>query len=123
MGGVEERVRYIGIDTPERDQRCFAEATRANERLLDDGPLRLEYDVDRRDRFGRLLAYVYGADGRMANEEMARTGYAVPLVYRPHGRHLARVERAAAEAAAARRGLHATGGFTCEPREHRRKKC
>src|SRR5687767_10119123 len=62
VAGVEERVRYIGIDTPERDQRCFVEATRLNERLLRRGPLRLEFDRERRDRFGRLLAYVYAGD-------------------------------------------------------------
>jgi micrococcal nuclease len=82
-------VRYIGIDTPERDQRCFIKATRANERLLDDGPLRLEYDVERRDRYGRLLAYVYAGD-TFVNLELLRLGLADPVVFEPNHRHALR---------------------------------
>jgi micrococcal nuclease len=86
VGGHEERVRYIGIDTPERDEHCFVEATRANERLLDDGPLELEYDAGRRDRFGRLLAYVYAGD-TFVNLELVRRGLADPVVFEPNHRH------------------------------------
>ena len=86
VDGVEERVRYIGIDTPERDQRCFVAATNANEELLDDGPLRLEFDVERRDRYGRLLAYVY-AGKTFVNLELVRAGMADPVVFEPNHRH------------------------------------
>jgi micrococcal nuclease len=91
--GTEERLRYIGIDTPERDQRCFVAATRANEDLLDDGPLKLEFDVERRDRYGRLLAYVYAGD-TFVNLELVRRGLADPVVFEPNHRH-ARLFKAA----------------------------
>ena len=86
VAGVEERVRYIGIDTPERDQRCFIEATRLNERLLRRGRLRLEFDAERRDRFGRLLAYVYAGD-TFVNLQLVRRGVADPLTIEPNDRH------------------------------------
>ena len=86
LAGAEERVRYIGIDTPERDERCFIGALRANERLLDDGPLRLEFDRERRDRYGRLLAYVY-AGKTFVNLELVRRGFAEPLTIAPNDRH------------------------------------
>ena len=93
LDGVEERVRYIGIDTPERDQRCFVAATRANEALLDDGPLRLEFDVERRDRYGRLLAYVYEGTP-FVNMELVRRGLADPVVFEPNRRHALRFKAA-----------------------------
>ncbi len=86
VAGVEERVRYIGIDTPERDQRCFVEATRLNERLLRRGRLRLEFDAERRDRFGRLLAYVYAGD-TFVNLRLVQRGLADPLSIPPNDRH------------------------------------
>ena len=86
LAGAEERVRYIGIDTPERDERCFVAALRANEKLLDDGALRLEFDRERRDPYGRLLAYVY-AGKTFVNLELVRSGMAEPVVYPPNERY------------------------------------
>ena len=122
-GGVS--VRLLLIDAPELSQRPFGDqARRALTRLVPVGAqVTLETDVEPRDRYGRLLAYVYRADGRMVNEEMAREGYATVLVYAPNGRYRTRVDAAAADAARARRGLYATDGFACAPREHRRKRC
>ena len=72
----EEPVRYIGIDTPESVKpgapvECFAKrATAYNERLVAGERIRLVYDVERRDRYGRLLAYVYRArDGLFVNAD------------------------------------------------------
>jgi len=61
------RVRYLGIDTPELDgldyESCFSsEATEKNRELVLDQKLILEFDIDRYDRFGRTLAYVYTLD-------------------------------------------------------------
>ena len=86
LAGAEEGVRYIGIDTPERDERCFVAALEANQALLDDGSLRLEFDRERRDRYGRLLAYVY-AGRTFVNLELVRRGFAEPLTIQPNDRH------------------------------------
>lgn len=109
--GGDERVRYIGIDTPEvahepgETSEPFAEeATAANERLLGEGPVRLVFDVERRDRYGRLLAYVY-VDDAMVNEALLREGLAVVLTIPPNVRHAERFVAAQQEGRAAQEGL------------------
>jgi len=87
-------VRYLGIDTPEvryrvgerwvHDPEAFAVAAMdANRRLVEGRRVTLEYDVETRDRYGRLLAYVY-VEGRMANAELLRLGLAQPLTMPPN---------------------------------------
>jgi len=119
------KVRLLLIDAPERDQPPFGRKSEAQlARLLPKGSaVTLELDVDRRDRYGRVLAYAFAPDGRLINEEMVRSGFAVPLVYPPNVRYVERIRAAAADARAARRGLWAEGGFSCPPREHRRGNC
>jgi micrococcal nuclease len=97
VGGVEERIRYIGIDTPERGRPCFEAASRANAGLLERGPLRLEYGTERRDRYGRLLAYVYAGDV-FVNAELVRRGFARRYTVPPnlaHAGEFGRLERVA----------------------------
>ena len=118
LGGRSERVRYIGIDTPESAKpgapvQCFGDrAARANERLVGHGRVRLVRDVQERDRYGRLLAYVYRAgDGLFVNARLVRDGYARPLTIPPDVRFADRFRRLAAEARRAGRGLwRACGG-------------
>ena len=90
-----ERVRLIGVDTPEtKDPRrpvgCFGrEASRFTAGLLPPGTeVRLVGDVEQRDRFGRLLAYVYRrSDGLFVNAELLRRGYAQLLTVPPNVAH------------------------------------
>ena len=102
-------VRLIGIDTPEvyGGLECFGrEASTFARRLLPLG-IRVRYrvGVDERDRYGRLLAYVWLPDGRMFNRVMVEQGYAQPLTIPPNVQ-FADVFRAAARAARkARLGL------------------
>jgi micrococcal nuclease len=98
VDGAEERVRLIGIDTPEiahaasgnrpaQAAECFGEQASAyTESLLPVGtPVRLERDVVPRDDYGRVLAYVYrAADGIFVNYEIIRQGYAQPLTIPPN---------------------------------------
>lgn len=112
--GRREKVRYIGVDTPEtkdptKGVQCYGPAALAfNERLVAGQRVRLERDVEQRDRYGRLLAYVYRTrDGMFVNAELARRGYAQPLTIPPDVRHSARLVALAREARAARRGLWA----------------
>ena len=90
--GRIERIRLIGIDTPETKRpntpiECFGpEATAFTESLLPVGtPIRIERDTVGRDDFGRLLGYVYRADdGIFVNYEIVRQGFATPLTIRPN---------------------------------------
>jgi len=108
-GGREERVRYIGIDTPEvTSDECFAdEAAAFNERLVAGREVRLELDAEERDRYGRLLAYVYAGD-LLVNAELLRKGYAQPLTVPPNVRFADRFKRLARDARREGRGLWAS---------------
>jgi len=108
-------VRYIGIDAPEVRRRAgdrwvvdpepFARAaTEANRQLVEGKPVRLEYDVQPEDQYGRVLAYVYVGE-RLVNEELLWGGYAQLLTVPPNVRHVERFRRAAQAARRARRGL------------------
>ncbi len=83
-----QKVRYIGIDTPEskapgKDVECFAlEATEKNRQLVEGKQVRLEKDVNETDRYGRLLRYVYVGDV-MVNEVLVSEGYAHAKSYPP----------------------------------------
>lgn len=87
--GSKEKVRYIGIDAPELPhdgspgERLGEEATAHNAALLASGPLRLDTDVEPRDEFGRLLAYVWAGDV-FVNERMVLDGYAWAHNYPPN---------------------------------------
>jgi micrococcal nuclease len=108
--GRVERVRYIGVDTPETAKpdapaECYADRAREfNERLVSDRAVRLELDVEERDRYGRLLAYVY-AGRTNVGAELLREGYAEVLTVPPNGRFAARFRRLAREARRGGRGL------------------
>ncbi|HEY3019038.1 MAG TPA: thermonuclease family protein [Solirubrobacteraceae bacterium] len=112
VAGRDETVRYIGIDTPESVKpgvavQCFAKAaSAANERLVSGQPVRLALDAEPRDRYGRLLAYVYRArDGTFVNAELVREGYARTLTIPPNVRYAARFASLARRAREGQRGL------------------
>jgi micrococcal nuclease len=113
-GATRERVRYIGIDTPEthhptKGVQCYGEpASRFNAKLVGGEQVRLVRDVAERDRYGRLLAYVYRVrDGLFVNAELARLGYAQPLSIAPDVRYAERFAALARDARERGRGLWA----------------
>jgi micrococcal nuclease len=115
-GGPRERVRLIGIDTPESVKpdtpvECFGkEASAFTASLLPEGTVvSIERDVEPRDDYGRLLGYVHReADGLFVNEEIVERGYARPLTIPPNVAHTAELVAAARRAEAADRGLWAS---------------
>ena len=117
--GVTERIRLLGIDTPEtsdptRPVQCFgAEATERLTELLSPGtPVRLERDVEARDQYGRLLAYVFrSSDGVMVNEVLVREGYGDLSIYEPNTAYRDLLHHAVTEARTGNAGLwHVCGG-------------
>jgi micrococcal nuclease len=107
-----ERVRYIGVDTPESVKpgtpvQCFAKAaSRFNARLVEGKRVRLRYDAERQDRYGRTLAYVYReGDNLFVNAELVRRGYATTLTIPPNVAHADDFRRLASGARRAGRGL------------------
>ena len=120
------RVRLLLIDSPERGQTEFHDSARDFlARLLPRGSkAMLEIDVEPQDRFGRILAYVWLPDGRMANEEMVRAGLALAFPYKGvNVRHLSRINAAQLHAEKERAGFWQKGEITCTPQQFRHKKC
>ncbi|MEY4656874.1 MAG: hypothetical protein RL073_1101 [Actinomycetota bacterium] len=106
IGGKTERVRLIGIDTPEtkhptKGVECYGpEASAFTEQLLPKGTaLRVERDIEARDKYGRLLLYVYIADSNVfVNLDLVVNGYARPMVFEPNTAHKADFAQAATQA-------------------------
>jgi micrococcal nuclease len=111
-GGRVERVRILGADTPEtKDRRkpvqCFGpEASAYTHARLSGRQVSLETDSEVRDKYGRLLAYVY-VDGDRFDDELLRLGFARLLIIAPNGAHGRAMLEAELEARTARRGLWA----------------
>jgi micrococcal nuclease len=86
-------IRFIGIDTPEtvhpsQPVGCFGpEASSFTSKKLEGQRLRLEFDVERRDHYGRLLAYIW-VDGKLFNKTLVRQGYAQVSTYPPNVKYV-----------------------------------
>jgi micrococcal nuclease len=110
VAGEDEYVRYIGVDTPETVKpdtpvQCYGpRASEENHRLVEERMVRLEFDRELRDDYGRLLAYVH-AGKRFVNAELVRGGYARTLAIEPNTSHAGEFQRLAARAARSGRGL------------------
>lgn len=107
-----ERVRYIGIDTPELHhpkkpvEYLAKEAKEFNERLVGAKVVRLEFDVEKRDKYGRLLAYVYVGD-TFVNAKIIEEGYAQILTIPPNVKYAEEFLRLQRKAREENRGLWA----------------
>ncbi|MGC9000782.1 thermonuclease family protein [Caldisericum sp.] len=118
-----EKVRLIGIDTPESSinphiekQRSLGDiqtilyygnlAKKFVEKLVPPGTrVKLEFDIQQRDKYGRLLAYVWLPDGRMLNEVILKEGYAMLYTVPPNVKYENRLRKAYREAVEKRKGL------------------
>jgi micrococcal nuclease len=123
VGGRDEHVRLIGIDTPEtvaptKPVMCFGkEASHETAALLPpETPVQLVRDVEARDDYGRLLAYVYRVpDGLFVNLRLAEEGFADALSIAPNTTYAGAFRAAVAAARAAGRGLWGACGRFGEP--------
>jgi len=105
------RVRYIGINTPEHDQPYFQEATEANRQLVEGKEVRLEFDQETLDKYGRTLAYIW-VDGMMVNEEIVKRGFANAYTVPPNVKYAEEFRQAERAARDAERGLWAGSDAT-----------
>lgn len=110
INGIGYRVRYIGVNTPERDEVCYQPATDANAALLSGKTVTLVKDTSETDVYGRLLRYVY-AGSTFVNAELVRNGWAENAEYPPDTAHAAEFRQLEAQAAAANLGCHPSGIF------------
>jgi micrococcal nuclease len=103
--GGESSVRLIGLDAPEEPDEPYArEATASAEEALAGRTVRLEFDEELFDDYGRLLAYVFVGD-EMFNERLVEDGLAQVATFPPNTRYLDRFEAAQEDARRAERGI------------------
>ena len=108
-----QHLRYIGINSPEIENRKYKrkaepygqEALRYNMHLVYKKRVKLEFDRENKDRYGRLLAYVYLPNGTFVNLKMIEQGYAYCLYKRPNDRYQKKFLAAQREAMTAGRGI------------------
>lgn len=119
-----QRVRLIGIDSPELSQGSLgSKARQALLRILPVGSeVKLEYDVAPTDQYSRLLAYVW-VGSTLVNEAMVRGGWAVLYTVPPNVKYAERLRRAQNKARTGGAGLWAQNGFACLPRDFRKRTC
>lgn len=103
-GGAEDEVRLIGIDTPETGEKFSQEAADALEGLVGYAVVWLETDVEIRDQYDRLLAYVW-VDDAMANEGLLRQGLGTVYTLPPNVKYVERFQAAQDEAEATESGV------------------
>lgn len=97
--GDGRKVRYVGINAPERGQPFHTQALALNRALTAGRAARLEFDLERQDRYGRLLAYVHVGE-EMVNARLLREGLAHVYLFPPNLRHAEAFLRLQAEARA-----------------------
>jgi endonuclease YncB( thermonuclease family) len=106
-----QRVRYIGINTPEIDhedqkaQPYGYQARSYNKMLVESRKVRLEYDVQRQDRYGRCLAYVFLQDRTFVNARLLEDGLAYYLYWKPNSKYGEILLKAQQDAMTSRKGL------------------
>jgi micrococcal nuclease len=110
LNGTMQRVRYIGMNTPERDETCYAAATQANAGLVEGQTVRLVKDVSEVDPFDRLLRYVY-VGNVFVNARLVEAGFAEVVSYPPDTAQFNYFRDLERSAAAAGLGCHPTGIF------------
>lgn len=92
VGGKVETVRYIGINTPEKGQPGYRQAVEENRKLVGWKAVRLETDKQKRDRYGRLLCYVW-AGHRFVNRELVKRRVAKVMKIEPNVKRIKEIER------------------------------
>ncbi len=122
LEGRKERVRLIGVDAPEKAQKPWGPRAKAFTMALVLGKtVRLELDVQERDKYGRLLAYVF-IDGTFVNLELLKAGYAVLYTVPPNVKHVQAFRQAQVEAREKGVGVWSlVGGLKETPMEFRRR--
>jgi micrococcal nuclease len=127
VDGHDRRLRLIGIDTPESsvNDRSTKQAHHSERRMEDilslgeraksyvetlvhkGDMVELEYDIEREDKYHRLLGYVYLPNGKMLNEQIIKNGYAKPMTFPPNVRYVNKFLKAYDEARKSKLGLWA----------------
>ncbi|HYQ48486.1 MAG TPA: thermonuclease family protein [Thermodesulfovibrionales bacterium] len=124
LGGRRVQIRLIGIDAPELGQRPWGKKAK---KYLEDliaasgWEVGLEYDVEKYDKYGRLLAYLRTRDGKLVNEELLRAGLAVIFTFPPNVKYTDRFRTAQIIARENKAGIWGKAGLRQLPSDYRKE--
>lgn len=124
LRGKREQIRFIGIDAPELNQKPWG---RRSKKFLEDlisssgWQVRIEYDVEKRDKYDRILAYLWSRDNKLINEEILSNGYGVLFTFPPNVKHIDRLRSAQVIARENKRGIWGKGGLKQLPSDFRKE--
>ncbi|WP_321513101.1 thermonuclease family protein [uncultured Pseudodesulfovibrio sp.] len=118
-GGDSVEVRLIGVDAPEKRQEYSNKAKVFSLKFCHGKRLKLVFDKEKKDHYGRTLAYVY-ADGEMLNKAIVKAGLALAIKVKPNTRYYAHLKEVEDEARKAKRGFWLFGGLKQTPAQWRR---
>lgn len=118
------KVRLIGIDAPELKQKPWGQrAKKQLEKLLNTSgwEVTLEFDVDKKDQYNRLLCYVFTRDGNMLNAQMLSDGYAALYTISPNVKYVEKLRAAQLKAREQKLGIWGNDGLKERPSDYREK--
>jgi micrococcal nuclease len=124
INNKKEKVRLIGIDAPEMGQRPWGEeAKRYLESILQNSKwkVRVEFDVEKTDQYGRVLAYIWTSDKGLINLMMIKSGYAMLYTVPPNVKYAEEFRKAQAEARKKRLGMWSEDGLKERPQDYRKE--
>lgn len=110
INGIVQRIRYVGVNTPERNETCYSSAVQANAGMVEGAIVRLVKDTSETDRYDRLLRYVY-VGNLFVNRELVVQGYAEAVLYQPDDQYWSEFVDLERQSARSSRGCHPTGIF------------
>jgi micrococcal nuclease len=120
----QEKIRLIGIDTPEIGQRPWGDkAKKYLETLLtsSEWKVKVEFDIEKRDKYGRILAYLRTSDGKLINILMVENGYAMLFTFPPNVKYVNELRAAEKEARKRRLGIWSEQGIKEKPVDYRKR--
>jgi micrococcal nuclease len=120
----KEEVRLIGIDAPEMAQKPWGDESKKHlESFLSSSgwKVKLEYDVEKRDKYGRILAYMRTADEKFINLLMIKSGYAMLYTVPPNVKYVHELKAAQEEARNGKLGIWSDNGLKERPGDYRRE--
>jgi micrococcal nuclease len=123
IGGGREKTRLIGLDAPEMGQGLWGKRAKRHleDMLHSSRDVYLEYDVEKRDKYGRLLVYMRTSGGKFVNAVMLKEGYAVLFTLPPNVKHAKEFASAQRQAREGRLGIWDENGLSQRPVEWRKQ--
>jgi len=117
------RSRLIGMDAPERGQEPWGRRSREHLRAILKAlrwNVSIETDIEEYDKYGRLLVYLWSADGQLINERMILDGFAVLFTIQPNSKYADRLKKAQHSSREAKHGIWSTDGLKETPLEYKK---